>query len=76
MGFQLNLSNLIQNQKLLVALSLIFMVSAIFSSSLVSGHTLEELVNQLKEDVESITVSALVLQSGPRTCFTARKIDR
>ena len=41
------------------------MVSAIFSSTVVSGPTKEELVNQLKEDVENITVSALVLQSRP-----------
>ena len=61
-GFSLNLS-LIENPKLLVALSLIFMVSAVFSSSLVSGPTIEDQIKQLREYVESIGVSALVLQS-------------
>ena len=61
-GFSLNLS-LIENPKLLVALSLIFMVSAVFSSSLVSGPTKEDLIKQPKKGVESIEVSALVLQS-------------
>ena len=39
------------------------MVSAVFSSSLVSGPTKEDLIKKLKKDVESIEVSVLVLQS-------------